>query len=971
MLNFASDWLLLQWKGVSQGFEFNDRLAPNEPGYSPFHDSTVGNSVVGGGQAPVGLSLSRVKGLPTADEYWQRADLTMYDPAGKRNPDPLVDQPFPPGTDSGGLTELGRGLVSGDRSYGLHHRFEIHYTPENIKVFVDGALEFDINAPVDQLFPQGTLALYEQAQDPSGGFAFFDVRDPGEPAPPTTPRMISSLGFGAADLSVGQADVTITGAADDAGSVWTVVSTTSGANAIRLLSAPNRGDVDITVGAATELLTTDGILMATVRHNGPRSNGDPNVARYAIAEAPFDSGFGGVRMGLATAEVDRRNREWNVDLGVAFFPYSRFRGGSVTPTGTLRSADDASPTTPYTLVQRQVPLSSIVKSATNLDGTLPTSMYIAGNQNFITNLAIRDRNSGTDGLLFTISATNENNYTSVAPLADGTWNVAVRDADHRHYGGPDTFERDPFAFLYLEPTDMPGSVGGRVTELNAGQPAFAQTWGDYSLTRVDTGVYQLAITGGETYTINVVAHQLTGDLTVTDTDSDGDGIIDTRTFADTQDLVPGLVDSAFSFAFIPFEEGGTTGHGMLLLTSNDTITLADGTVAPLNHWLTYEQEVAAEAPRWQAAAGGSWNDPANWSAGVPAGANANFRDGTGPRTITLDGDQVVANLDIDTVNSHTIESGGGGTLSVSSAIGIHKGNHTISAPLNIARNVTARVDGGASLTSSGGLSIAAGRFLRKMDGGALTISGTQSHGPGSALVVSGGTVNLNSDGTQSLSLIVGSGAGKAVLGADQNLKNLVVSTTEAGLQGLDLNSPAAAGAFRSVNVFADNLDAAERAIHGAIFSAVATPGDGIFDSSAGARGAVVGVATVGDHLLVRPTRMGDVNLDGTVTIADFLRLAGNFNTIGTATWDAGDLNGDLSVTIADFLALAGNFNSSYSGESWAISAADQAILAEFAAAHGASSVPEPGAMSLMALGAAGLVSRRSRKRHQSTRCINT
>jgi hypothetical protein len=234
-------------------------------------------------------------------------------------------------------------------------------------------------------------------------------------------------------------------------------------------------------------------------------------------------------------------------------------------------------------------------------------------------------------------------------------------------------------------------------------------------------------------------------------------------------------------------------------------------------------------------------------------------------------------------------------------------------------------------------------------------------------VVSGGTVHLNSDGGANLSLIVGSGAGKAVLGADQNLKNLIVSTTEAGLQGLDLNSPAAAGTFRSVNVFAADLTAAKRAIHAAIFSAVATPGDGIFDSSAAARGAVVGVATIGDHVLVRPTKLGDLNLDGSVTISDFIDLASNFNSSG-ATWQEGDLNGDLLVTISDFIDLASNFNSSYAGASWPISAGEEALLAEFAAAHGAS-VPEPGAMSLMTLAAAGLFRRRARKRHRSPTSI--
>ena len=62
------------------------------------------------------------------------------------------------------------------------------------------------------------------------------------------------------------------------------------------------------------------------------------------------------------------------------------------------------------------------------------------------------------------------------------------------------------------------------------------------------------------------------------------------------------------------------------------------------------------------------------------------------------------------------------------------------------------------------------------------------------------------------------------------------------------------------------------------------------------------------------------------------------------------------MTIADFIDLASNFNSSYAGESWAISEADAAMLAGFAAEHGAS-VPEPGVVWLT-LGALGCVRRR-------------
>ena len=54
---------------------------------------------------------------------------------------------------------------------------------------------------------------------------------------------------------------------------------------------------------------------------------------------------------------------------------------------------------------------------------------------------------------------------------------------------------------------------------------------------------------------------------------------------------------------------------------------------------------------------------------------------------------------------------------------------------------------------------------------------------------------------------------------------------------------------------------------------------------------------------------GDLNFDGSVSIADFITLASNFNK-NNATWPDGDLNGDRTVTIADFIDLAANFGQS-------------------------------------------------------------
>ena len=54
---------------------------------------------------------------------------------------------------------------------------------------------------------------------------------------------------------------------------------------------------------------------------------------------------------------------------------------------------------------------------------------------------------------------------------------------------------------------------------------------------------------------------------------------------------------------------------------------------------------------------------------------------------------------------------------------------------------------------------------------------------------------------------------------------------------------------------------------------------------------------------------GDANFDGTVNLADFNALAGNFGRQGL-WWKYGDFNFDGSVSLADFNQLAGNFGQS-------------------------------------------------------------
>ncbi|HEV8605642.1 MAG TPA: hypothetical protein VGQ99_09765 [Tepidisphaeraceae bacterium] len=270
------------------------------------------------------------------------------------------------------------------------------------------------------------------------------------------------------------------------------------------------------------------------------------------------------------------------------------------------------------------------------------------------------------------------------------------------------------------------------------------------------------------------------------------------------------------------------------------------------------------------------------------------------------------------------------------------------------------VPGSNFLFLNGNLTSLPASILQRIGSGDLLISGAQFHAPDSIFQARGGNTILRtnagapatpaSPASANLNVIVGPEPAKIMLNINQVFRNLTVSTSNPGPQSFDLNSPTIPGAFRSLSIYNGSKSDLWAAISSANRAGAPDPLDGIFDSGLASHpSSAIGLARVTDphgdsYLLIRPTRIGDLNLDGVVTISDFIDLSSNFGASGpNITWQEGDLNYDNAVTISDFIDLSANFGSSYSGATLPISSSDLALLNNFASSP--SPIPEPSTLS--------------------------
>ncbi len=355
---------------------------------------------------------------------------------------------------------------------------------------------------------------------------------------------------------------------------------------------------------------------------------------------------------------------------------------------------------------------------------------------------------------------------------------------------------------------------------------------------------------------------------------------------------------------------------------------------------------------WNFDADSNWGEASSWlglPSPVPNGVDHLALFGLGilaNRTVTVDAPRTVGTLYFNNGNTYTLAGTNAITLDVSSGqarIDSHAGSHTIETPLVLNDDVLVTVGNAAAaptasiLTLAGPLT-ATGRTITKAGAGRLDVGSFSAAG----LTVNAGTVLLRAGGgtsrVQSLSIPTGAGASRHL---DVTNNALVIDHSGA--------SPIADVRAHVASGFAGGSWNGN-----GIVSSLATPATlGVGYAEASALTSVPAVFGTVDStaILIRFTRVGDANLDGTVNLQDFNRLAASFGATN-AFWHQGDFNYDGQVNLQDFNRLAANFGQSAAGTS--VTPEDWANLA--------SAIPEPAAATSL-LGVVGIaLAQRSRRR---------
>ena len=324
---------------------------------------------------------------------------------------------------------------------------------------------------------------------------------------------------------------------------------------------------------------------------------------------------------------------------------------------------------------------------------------------------------------------------------------------------------------------------------------------------------------------------------------------------------------------------------------------------------------------WNVDTDATWSGANNWTLGIPNAADAKAVFGpaiTQPRTVTVDTEITVGEIDFNSANAYTIAGPNTLTLDVTSGdaqIRVLGGSHTISAPLTLADNTVVTVGPATSQLSITGALNSSGVALTKAGAGNLTVN----HVRATALSVNEGALviapNGGDPGTSAVDTLSVNGTSRF----DLNNNDLVVRATAAtkdavhaaiqadivsAQNGIDANfitkwdGPGITSSFaRTANV-ATGFDLVGLGVirNSDIDIITGLPGSSYTTFS--------GQPVTPDDVLVKYTYIGDGNLDGLVSFDDYVGMDNAFfGLIPNLGWATGDINFDGVINFDDYTVV--------------------------------------------------------------------
>ena len=495
------------------------------------------------------------------------------------------------------------------------------------------------------------------------------------------------------DISAGylKIDQTVAGYYDNTNTTAALLMSVNGLSVVS--NVVNMGDYRVQIGDSFADDTNAGVIMVSSAQNG-RANWTNGASAFTNnfqtpAAIPYGGGYweAGIFRCPPNTSTSANQGEDNVDVTVAYFPFSTWRGGYA-----LNGANG-------------LELTNLIASPGLVLGT--------HFRDYWTNSAISDAvangvyyldlrpfgiDSRRDGVLLVNHAKNEANYAlsrvnNDDDEMDGTWTIYVHDnrANGRSY------EPDPVAFVFVPKSDttiVSGMfMGDAAIAIHSGaSPAF-------TVTNFSTGQYELKIPGRSPNDGILMVSPAGGDANNGDNivtfakNTAGDGwIIQSRDLPGCGLQTPPDTEAVCSFVFIPAEKpgvtitptanlqttesGGATNftvtiNGYPKMTNNVTINVAssdtaEGTVSPTTLTFTpsdwnVPQSVTVTGVE-DVLTDGSKAYNVTLSATTSSDLNYNALSGGTVGLVNLDNEPGAVSVDASTVI--TTESGGTNTFLV-------------------------------------------------------------------------------------------------------------------------------------------------------------------------------------------------------------------------------------------------------------------------------------------------------------------